>query len=254
MKVKFYISLIFFICFNYTGDSQVVEFSSGIQYSSFYSESFGFTTQGNPYRRGWWSSLLYQKKLKGKLSLQLGLTYQERHPMERFIFIEGFQPAGIGTNVVFRDWPSSPQNEKFESIGLEFERFPNFKYLGTEVIPMYTFGQNLQLSIGVGIFGGVLLNKNEASRHITDFFVSEEEAERYTSKEVTYTLYDFGWTPKVNINYRINEKIGLGLSFKSYQSISRFNDTSIHEFVRSFNQFWRAYHGGISINYTLDSK
>ncbi len=203
----------------------------------------------NPFRYGWLISANQNIQLKKVVNLNIGITYQEKMPLEFFEFKMATQ-AGTSSFLVFEEYPSNPQNRFYNEEN--FIRFPNFKYLNLEVVPNITLGNRIKTSFGVGLFGGVLLNKNEVTREQSDFVGFKDMFEQLgVEGNVEYTRLDFGWIPKIECNYSINDKIGIGIQLKSYYSFSRVNDTLI-DVIRPFNLFWVSYAGGVSFQYNFN--
>ena len=227
------------------------ELSFGILYADVKTRTPSWR-DGNPFRRGAWLTLQQNNKLWNWFHLDTGITYQERMPLEVMSFAPGNSTtgtAGIATLVTLFAYPTNPQNELFDNQFKEYLRLPNFKYLNLEIIPNITFEKVLSFEIGVGVFAGILLNKNDKT-------VSKEDLPNekiafdagQMSGEVLYRKYDYGWIPKAAIAYQINDKIKVGLQFKSYQSFSRLNDTFVFK-QKSLNMKWIAHAGGLSMQY-----
>lgn len=252
MKIIF-ISLFVLISSSIFGQTfNNIRISSGISYANVTSKSP--VNEGvNPFRYGVWTSLGGNLKFKKfrhfNFNLDLGLTYQERMPLEFFTFEAGTQ-IGVPTFIHIQDYASHPQHKFHEVSG--FDRFPNFKYLHIEAVPNITFGKKLKTSVGIGLFGGRLINKNEVTRKPSDFGELENYLTQSTTGNVEYTGFDFGWQPKVSCMYQINEKLNLGVEAKSYHSLVRMNDTDVNT-ERVFNLFWVAYTGGIILQYELNT-
>jgi len=254
MKVIF-IGLLMTISFNIWGQSlSNIHISSGVLYSNVISKRPVYEGV-NPFRYGVWASLgsgLQLKKSKHfDFNLELELTYQERMPLESFIFEKPSQ-LGIPSYLHFREYPSNPQNKLYQN--LNFSRFPNFNYIHLGCAPTLIFGNKLKTSIGIGLFGGFLINKNETTIEHADFAPAFENIlkVRGVTHNIEYTRFDFGWQPKISCVYQVNKKISLGVDIKSYYSLVRMNDTIVDE-ERVFNFFWVAYAGGISVQYQLNT-
>lgn len=210
--------------------------------------------KGNPWRKGAWVSLNQNHKIFKWLHLDTGITYQERMPLEVFTFPFGSGLAegvsGVSTRFTFEKWPSSPQHELFDPE--IYVRIPNFKYLNVEIVPNITIGNTFSVTIGAGLFGGVLLNRDattitkEDLPYAASFF---EPTSYNVYGEVTYHKYDSGFMPKAAIAYKINDKIKVGLMFKSYHSFIRLNDTFVEERNLALNMRWVAHAGGLSVQY-----
>ena len=105
--------------------------SLGIQYSDVLS-SYEAYTEGNTWKRGVWGTLGTDYKLLNWLAIEANITYQERKPLEVFIFPFGDSTgmAGEGSfKSVFSQYPTSPQSKIFRHSVERFIQFPNFKYL-----------------------------------------------------------------------------------------------------------------------------
>jgi hypothetical protein len=247
------ISLFIFYSSNIFGQKlNNVHLSSGVLYANVTSKSPA--NEGlNPFRYGAWVSLGSNLQFKEfryfNFNLDLGLTYQERMPLEFFTFEAGTQ-VGVPTFIQIQDYASHPQHQFHEVSG--FDRFPNFKYLHIEAVPNISFGKTLKTSIGVGLFSGILINKNETIREPSDFGELEDYLSQSTTGSVEYTRFDFGWQPKISCMYQISEKFSLGVEAKSYHSLVRMNDTAVNS-ERVFNFFWVAYAGGITLQYQFNT-
>jgi hypothetical protein len=252
MKIIF-IGLLMIMSFNIFGQSlSNIHISSGVLYANVISKRPLYEGV-NPFRYGVWASCGSNLQLNEykyfNFNLDLRLTYQERMPLEFFTFEAGTQ-VGVPTFIHIQDYASHPQHEFHEISG--FDRFPNFKYLHIEAVPNISFGKTLKTSIGIGLFGGLLINKNETIREPSDFGELEDYLTQSTTGNVEYTRFDFGWQPKISCVYQVNKKISLGVDIKSYYSLVRMNDTIVDE-ERVFNFFWVAYAGGISVQYQLNT-
>ena len=229
--------------------------SLGIQYSDILSVKESYT-DGNTWKRGVWGTLGTDYKILKWLAIEGNITYQERKPLEVFTF-----PWGDSTSMgkegnftlTFSEYPTSPQSKKFrEPGGLRFTQFPNFKYLNIEIIPLFRFGRRIEWSVGVGLFGGILLNRNllifgkEHFVHQQFFFGPPF----YASGTVSYHRYDYGWIPKISCAYPLNAKTKIGVSVKSYQSRVRLNDNFAHGRTSlGFDMRWTAFLAGIDVQY-----
>lgn len=208
----------------------------------------------NPFRRGWWATLEEDIEIRERFFIDIGLTYQERVHLEYFEF-QGEPQVGVPFFTSFVDYPSNPQNEFFNELynGEKFVHFPNFNYLHIETVPNISIGNKVKLSVGVGLFGGILINRNEVTRETSDFVFPKEFFEiNGINHGIEYYRYDLGWIPKVDFQYAINEKSSVGVQLKSYHSLLRLNDTLVDTTVRVFNLFWVAYSGGITFQYRIE--
>ena len=252
MKIIF-IGLLMVMSFNIWGQSlSNIHISSGVLYASVISKS-PLYEDVNPFRYNAWASLGSDFKLiKNKyfdFNLELDLTYQERTALEFFTFEKPSQ-VGVPSYIEFREYPSNPQNEFYQNFN--FPRFPNFNYMYLECTPTIIFGNKLKTSIGIGLFSGVLINKNEVTREPSDFIEHEDYLlQSGVTGNIEYRRFDFGWQPKISCMYQINEKFSLGVEAKSYHSLVRMNNTTVNS-ERVFNFFWVAYTGGVILKYQLN--
>ncbi len=228
--------------------------SFGIQYSDILSISETYT-DGNTWKRGIWGSIGTDYKIFKWVTVQGNITYQERKPLEVFSF-----PWGDSTmsregafQWTFSKYPTSPQSKQFsDPDGLRFIQFPNFKYLGIEIIPLFQFGKKVEWSVGVGLFSSILLNR-DLLVFGKEYFPHQQFAfgpPFYVYGTVSYHRYDYGWMPKISCIYPINAKTKIGLSVKSYQSRVRLNDNFAHS--RSslvYDMRWTAFLAGLDVQY-----
>lgn len=251
MKIKQLIPFAFII-FNITifAQNSSPELSFGIVNSGIKTIHWDWQ-EGNNFRKGFWVTLKQNNRVSKWFGVSTGLTYQERIPLEVFSFNYSLTIPGISTRYTFAQWPSNPQNRLFDKE--IYVRFPNFKYLNIEVIPNVKIGSTFSITIGAGIFGGLLLNKKSTTVTIEDLpslqgFIGPPNNVIYG--EFEHHRYDFGWIPQLNIDYQINNKISLGILFKSYQSLVRLNDSFIDPQL-VFNMRWVAYAYGLNIQYNF---
>ena len=251
MKIK---QLLFFtfILFNTTifAQNSTPEFSFGILNADIKTIHFDWS-EGNTWRRGFWVTLKQNQKVCKWFGVSTGLTYQERIPLEVFSFNWGLNEGfpGVSTRYTFGKWPNNPQNKMFNKD--TYVRFPNFRYINLEVIPNITIGNDFSITIGIGLFGGLLLNrdattvtKDDLPETLHIFF----DPPQNLYGEFTYHRYDFGWIPQLNIDYQINDKFKIGILFKSYQSLIRLNDNFVDKDL-VFNMRWIAHAYGLNIQY-----
>jgi hypothetical protein len=175
-------------------------------------------------------------------SLESSLSYRERKALEIYSF-----PSERESRWVFVQYPSSPQSPKFNST--DYKHLPNFKYLQLCITPTVLVGHKVRLAAGIGFFGGLLLNR--ADKQVTkedlplikDFF----QAPFYAYGSVNYNLYDFGFAPRVQVEFPIAARRWIGFTFSSQHSISRLNNDFVRPGLYSrFNIFWLAFEGGVS--------
>jgi len=250
MKIK---QLVFsvFILFNITifGQNSNPELSFGIVQSGIKTIYWDWQ-QGNNWRKGFWVTLNQNNKVAKWFGISTGLTYQERIPLEVFSLNYSLNNVpSVASRYTFGQWPSNPQNRLFDE-GI-YVRFPNFKYLNLEVIPNVKIGSTFSVTAGVGLFGGILLNKKNATITI-DKLPSLEGfvGTPYIYGEFEYHKYDWGWIPQLNIDYQINDKIKIGALLKSYRSLTRLNDSFVDPSLY-FNMRWEAYAYGLNVQYNF---
>ena len=244
------LSLLFtFVYLNLSAQKKVPEISFGILYADIKTLDQNWD-RGNTWRRGIWVTLEESHKVYKWFNLDTGITYQERIPLEVLTFNWGL-PSSLGTTgrFVFGNYPTNPQNEIFTTGN--YLRIPNFKYLNIEIIPKIIIGNIFSFTFGAGIFGGLLLNKQATTVTKEDLPFAQElfGPPHYINGEVTYQRYDCGWIPKAAIAYKINDKIKVGLQFKSYHSFIRLNDTFVRKRALALNMRWVAHAGGLSLQY-----
>jgi len=186
------------------------------------------------------------------ISIEGNLTYQERWPLEIFN-LSGeryFETHRLG------GWPTSPQSDLWNPD--VYLRFPNFKYLHLSVIPTISFGEKLNVSVGIGLFYGRLLNRNKLIFGRKDFPASDYIFEEpfNVSGEVKYTKHDIGWIPTFGINYPITNRLRLGISMKAYISEYALREKRFYlsAWGRSNNATWMAFTGGVELRYILNGK
>lgn len=245
LKSKIAFCLLLFSNLTFAQSFDNISISTGVTYSNVTTQKEEVLSNNNPFRYGFWISANYDLSFKKWFSLDLGVTYQERMAMEFFYFPDA--PNSRAGTIFIRDYPSNPQHEFFKVRGVD--AFPNFQYLHLEAIPSINFGKKIKTSVGIGIFGGTLLNKNQTTRTAEDF---PELIEGFQALGVTgaveYSRFDFGIIPKINCLYHFSENIGIGVELKSYHSLTRMND-SLVDSPYVFNYFWLAYSGGLCLHY-----
>ena len=259
MKYLLIIYLILGSQLNLAGQFNQINFSTGIVHSDLHGSPLDIVLEEshgrgdlNSSKIGFHAEVGTSYKLWKWISIEGSLTYQERWPLEIFI-LSGERSFGVHT---LAKWPSSPQSSGWDSD--VYPRFPNFKYLHFDVIPMASFGKKIRVSSGVGIFYGRLLNHNKLVFGRKDFpyvdWIFEEPFN--VSGEVSYNKHDIGWIPKLAINYRISSRWSLGISAKAYvsQFALRRNRFYPSAWGRSNNANWTAFTGGIELRYILKSK
>lgn len=227
------------------------EISSGILYAE--TKTLFPNTLESTWRRAGWLTVSNTFKVKKGFAIEMGLTYQERIPLEEFHFTsQNPSISGGSSGVLIGNWPTNPQNIGFNEE--DWIRFPNFKYLGLEVIPSISFGKIWSITIGSGFYGNFLLNREETT--VTPDHLGTRRADfgnlLDNVADIQYNNMEFGVIPKVSLRYQVSPRIQLGIHLKSYQSLTRLNDTNIQRNLE-LNLRWVAYAGGLSIKYSFAS-
>lgn len=237
-----------FFSTNLFGQISAPELSFGILYSR--TKTIFPADQESRWRRGQWLSISNTYKIRKWFHIETGLTYQERIPLEVLEFRSGTPYQNGGTSGVSLIWPSNKQSPNFNQE--YFTAFPNFKYLGLELIPSITMGQKLSITIGAGLFGAILLNRDETT--VTKEKLGSQAvplANRLDALDpISYHKTDFGWIPRIKIQYQLWERAKIGIQVKSYQSLVRLNDTYVYRDLAQ-NIRWIAFAGGLSLQYEL---
>ncbi len=206
---------------------------------------------------GFYATLSSGVRLYHWLHLELGATYQERLPLEKFTFSDRSSPTGFIGNFSFSKYPTSPQSKGWdEDIYL---RFPNFKYAHFELIPTFSFGKKkLKVELGAGIFYGYLLNYPTLQFSEKDFpaFAQFFQSPFNVFGIESYNQHDVGWIPKVSIGYKLGNRCALGISAKSYVSQYSLKSREVHDglvskWKRQDNTTWLVYAAGVDFTYDL---
>jgi len=258
MKYLLIIYLILGYQLTLIGQFKEINISTGVVHSDLHGSSLeilGEQLAGKDLNRGkigFYTAVGASYNIWKWISINGSLTYQERWPLEIFR-LNGNSNFGVHT---LGGWPSSPQSDLWDpSI---YPRFPNFKYLHLDIIPTVSFGKKLNISVGVGIFYGHLLNKNKLVFGRKDFpsvdWIFEEPFN--VSGEVKYTKHDIGWIPTFNMNYPISSRLKLGISMKAYISQYALNENRYFPSAwgRRNNATWMVFTGGIELRYVLKRK
>ena len=238
-----------------TGQFNEIKLSTGVVHSDLHGSSFDMAISSNTSRDlntpkiGFYTAVGASYKIWKWISVEGSLTYQERWPLEVFS-LSGNRSSGLH---ILGGWPTSPQSYLWDPE--VYPRFPNFKYLHVDVIPMASFGKKLRVSVGFGIFYGRLLNKNKLIFGRKDFpstdFIFEEPFN--VSGEVRYRIDDVGWIPAFSINYPISSRLKLGISTKTYVSIYALKEALDYPSAwgRNNNATWMVFTGGVELRYVL---
>lgn len=249
MRKQFILNIIFqfsFLCLSY-GQFDSPTVTVGMLFSDVYSNDVTYENC-NSSKRNFFGTIGTNYVINNLFDVGVNLTYQERKALEIFSFPIENQGAGISSQFSFCKYPTSPQSDIFHNSVNQYRHFPNFKYFHLEFIPSIRYGTKLEFKLGVGLFVGMLLNKNQVIFREKDF---PNEATFFqpphnVGGEVAYYKYDFGWVPKISFDIRPKENIKLGASIKSYFSISRLNDTFV---VQTLNMHWKTLMIGLNLKY-----
>jgi hypothetical protein len=196
---------------------------------------------------------------KNRLSLRTNLFYNERKALEFFTFgVEGTpdleQYPFLSRRFTFLRWASSPQSDLFYNENFEhpFIHFPNFKYLHLELLPIYTFsiGEKWSIQSGVGISGGILLNRAENTIGREYFPAFDELFESgMLVGEVEYHRYDVNVMGQLGVRYRVSPALSVGISSGVHHSLIHLNDSFRESISRQVN--WLIITPGIDVVYHL---
>lgn len=220
----------------------------------------GRNTSVNAPKIGFYTTLSSGVKLYKWLQLELGLTYQERLPLEKFTFRDKSSPTGRTGIFSFASHPTSPQSKRWdEDI---FLRFPNFKYIHVELVPTFSFGkERLNVQLGVGVFYGYLLNHRTLQFSAKDFpgYAQFFQPPFNGFGIDSYHPHDIGLIPKISMAHKLGSRYKLGISAKSYISQYSLKTREIHDgLVSKWNRYdnttWLVYAAGIDFTYDLYSE
>ena len=196
-----------------------------------------------------------QKVWKG-FHIDISINYQERLPLEKFVFSTPDPTPGTNGIVTLANIPTSSQSKMWDS-GV-YNRLPNFKYTHFELIPSYTFGRRLECSFGLGLFYGRLLNQKKLMFSREDFpqfdFVFQPPFN--ASNSDSYRKNDIGWIPKIKVTYGINQQLKLGFSSKAYFSeyALKSKPTGLSSWGRNATTTWQVFTFGLDIVYILNPR
>lgn len=237
---KMILFLILLHCVETTKAQNRILFRRGILFSDIASKYEEFRMY-NDVKYAMWTSLGISVPIRKILEIETSLTYQNRKPLEVFPF-----PVAGGYHFLV-GYPTSEQSKDYRP---DFLIFPDFQYLHLEAVPVICVGRKLQCRIGIGLFYGILLNRDVVTRDRYDFpleqFLFEPPFSAYG--EVLYHRQDYGVLPQLSVCYPIANRITLGLSAKSYQSLTRLNDTHVFPWL-DYNMRWSAYLLGLEAGY-----
>jgi hypothetical protein len=210
---------------------------------------------GNNGKIGFYANIHTNYPVFKFLSIEGGITYQERLPLEIYWFPIGDPnaPPGVAQRQYFTSVPTSPQSKNWNPD--EFKRLPNFKYLYAEFIPTATFGKKIRFSAGFGIFYGYLLNHKSLVFTKEDFpvFASFFKPPFYVYGQDSYLKDDFGWLPSVSFSIPLSKQLAITSQFKGYisQIALKTPTQTKSKFSRPLNINWVAISCGIGLSYKL---
>jgi len=207
----------------------------------------------NAIKRGWTISIGTRYQFSERISLEGNISYQERLPLEIFVF-EG-EWSGLSRNVI-AGFPTSPQSKIWDAN--KYIRFPNFKYSYFELVPMINFGKNnkIHTAIGVGFFYGYLINhrklifRQEHFPSANFFFVSPFD---YSGAD-SYRQHDLGWLPRFTTTFRLKQKLNIKTAVKGYISqieLKRNTHSQYSPLNRSQSTNWIAFSFEIGIDFKI---
>lgn len=214
-------------------------------------------SNNNDSKIGFYTTISSGVKCNNWLSIEFGVSYQERLPLEKFTFINQENTSGVNSIYSIVGYPTSPQSKSWNEA--LYRRFPNFKYAHLELIPTYSIGKKKsKVEIGFGVFYGYLLNQGELEFSIEDFptYIMLYGQPANVTGVDRYNKHDIGWIPKIGFSHQITDRMTLGLSFKSYISqygLKRENEHHYSEsrWNRQLNTTWMVYAAGIDVMYDL---
>ncbi len=189
------------------------------------------------------------KNTKNSVSIRANLFYNERKALEYFPFVGGM-------NLV--KWPTSPQSDLFDNDNFDpaFKHLPNFKYLHLELLPTYSFsiGEKWQIQSGIGMSGGVLLNRTQVIFDPTDFPAITEAFNRSTEvKDIEYHRWDVALLGSVGVRYHLSSKLAVDISSGLQYSFIDLNDVSRGRY--SLDEMkWIIVTPGIGMVYKIQQK
>lgn len=208
---------------------------------------------GNDGKIGFYANLNTNYRLCKILSIEGGITYQERLPLEIYSFPIGDPdlPPEVTGRHYFTEVPTSSQSDNWNPI--EFNRLPNFQYLYAEVIPMATFGKKVKFSVGLGIFYGYLLNHKSLVFNRQDFPALDFlfNPPFYVYGEDSYFKNDLGWLPNFSFSIPLSKRLSISSSLKSYisQIALKTSTQTDNKFHRPSNTNWMAVLFGVGLKY-----
>jgi hypothetical protein len=250
-----YLSILFFVCPAVAQNTKLF-FDFGIHRYSLKSDfEDGIYEKSNKPKVSSWTGVGIEIPLVKRLRLNFNINYQERYPLEVFVFPTGdpVNPSNFEQIWVFAEWPTSPKSKKFEEP--LFVRFPNFKYFNLEIIPTYKLSKKIPVEVGMGLFGGYLLNQKQVTIKATkEYFPSTDlffGPPNYVHGEVKYHKISLGFVPKIGFYVPLmKNKVEVGANFKYYHSLVRMNDNFV-ESSKKYNVFWKVFLANFSVRYLM---
>ena len=260
--MKFYpifLFLFLYLPYNTIGQNSQVYFSTGIVRSDLHvsapereSEINGNRKSNQP-KTGFIFSAGINQKVWKNIYIDGSLNYQERLPLEKIRFST---PAVSGINGIFTfsEVPTSPQSRDWNPN--IYNRIPNFKYTHFEVVPLYSFGNQLQIMLGIGLFYGHLINNKKLILRQEDFPAFDEffMPPFNVSGVDSYRVSDVGWLPKVKIAYTLSDRLRLGLSGKIYISEYALKSKlfGISAWGKNFADTWQVFNLNLDFIHILN--
>jgi len=236
-----------------------IKFSTGIVHSDLNPGFRDYSILEKPYNTpkiGFYTSLGTGYQFLKWFQIQTNFNYQERLPLETFHFPR--QGGGFASLLI--NVPTSPQSQDWDAD--TFNRLPNFKYLYFELTPMVNYSiKKIEVSAGVGIYCGYLLNRGQLVFTGNDFPIySIYFSPSGNTGSISYTKHDWGWMPKFEIFYTLNSTTKMGISSQVYISHTRLindalvnitpeNDRVFFDWSRGYQKTWIAYSLGLAITH-----
>ena len=255
MKIKF---TTIFTCFLFQLSAQFtnINISTGVIKSDLHLSTFEKISEEtndvdvNTSKVNYYLSINSNYKIRHWFYLNGGITYQERLPLEFFRFAptNEFNPWELAA------YPTSSQSNIWNSS--RYKRLTNFKYIHFEFIPMLRLKKKIEVSVGIGLFYGHLINHKILKFGRADFphvdFLFDPPFN--VGGQVEYHKDDLGWMPKLTVQYPISERLNIGLDFKGYVSqyrLMKYEPFSLKKYGRSDNNTWMVWAMGVMLGYKI---
>ncbi|MEM1326497.1 MAG: outer membrane beta-barrel protein [Bacteroidota bacterium] len=249
MNTKFTLSWLAMMLFSLSNFAQFTEVtvSGRMVFSdivtSVYHGSFGDVNSWK-YSKGFSVGTNYMM-WKDRVGIQTNLFYNERKALEYFPF--------RGPTLVM--WPTSPQSENFNNSNFDpaFVHQPNFKYLHLELMPTYylSLNEKWRIQSGIGVSGGILLNRQEVIFSPDDFpRVTEWFRDRLDPKDIEYHRWDVAILGEIGVERRLSEKLAMRLSSSMQYSLINLDD--IYRSSLSDQMNWWTIMPSLGLSYRLN--